>query len=166
MKFEVYITGEFNNIKGMRIAQKYLMNTECGACHTLHPNSVYIGDDQSRMVKIPEKPKRMEKHNLVVKCRGCDGEMKIDITEPEDGMLFEEDLYIHPIINGRCHVSTLESDEAVVKKIDTGLILDLVSNQDKVFKNVSFDKRTLAEDDKEGHTVEVVNLNVEVKQVK
>lgn len=163
MKFNVNITGEFDNIKGLRIAQKYYIDVQCGACNTLHPKSVFIAEENWRQIKIKEIAGKKETFNVAVQCRNCENMMGIVIMEPEEQFDFES-MLLAPVRNDKCHISTIISDRAVIKNVD-GLILDVVSNQGEVFKNCSFDKRTLAEDDKKGKTVDILKFGIEIEQV-
>lgn len=163
MKFNVNITGEFDNIKGLRIAQRYFIDVQCGACNTVHPKSVFIAEENWKQIKIKELIGKKETFNVVVQCRNCENLMGIVIMEPEEQFEFE-DMLLAPVKNDKCHISTIVSDRAVIKNVD-GLILDVVSMQDAVFRNCSFDKRTLAEDDNHGKTVDILKFDIEVEQV-
>jgi hypothetical protein len=163
MKFNVNITGEFDNIKGLRIAQKYFIDVQCGSCNQLHAKSVFIAEENWRQLKIKEVKGLKETFNVVVQCRNCENMMGITILEPETQ--FESNGFnLSPVVNDKCHISTIISDRAVIKNVD-GLILDVVSLQGEVFKNCSFDKRTLAEDDHKGKTVDILKFDIEVEQV-
>ncbi|ELA40922.1 uncharacterized protein VICG_02062 [Vittaforma corneae ATCC 50505] len=164
MRFNINITGEFDNIKGLRVAQRYYIDIRCGACNTLHPKTIFIAEENWRTMKIRELARREETFNVVVQCRNCDNMMGIVILEPENQFEFEEDFYLSPVINDKCHVSTILSDRAVVTNVD-GLILDAVSKQEEIFRNCSFDKRTLAEDDNKGRTIDILKFDIEVEQV-
>lgn len=166
MKFHINITGEFDNIKGLRIAQRYYIDIQCGSCNTLYPKTVFIAEENWKAIKIKELKERKETFNVAVQCKNCENLMGILILEPEDQFEFREDYFLSPVVNDeRCHISTIISDSAVVKNVD-GLILDAVSNQDIIFRNCSFDKRTLAEDDHRGKTIDIIKFDIQVKEVK
>lgn len=164
MKFNINITGEFDNIKGLRVAQRYYINIRCGACNTLHPKAIFIAEENWRTVKVKSLARKEEAFNVVIQCRSCDNMMGIEILEPEGQFEFEEGFCLSPVINDKCHVSTIMSDGAVVANVD-GLILDAVSQQGEVFRNCSFSKRTLAEDDRKGRTIDILKFDVEIEQV-
>lgn len=164
MKFNIYITGEFNNIKGLKVAQRYHMDIQCGACNKIHDKPVFIDEDSSRAVKIKELDGKKESiFNVIMRCKNCEQQLGIVVVEPEDQFEFEGTKF-SPVKNDRCHVSTIVSDRAVVKDID-GMILDVLSNEGKLFENCSFSQRTVAEDDKKGHTIDILKFAVEVVQV-
>lgn len=173
MKFDVNITGDFHNIKGLRIVQEYYIKVKCGSCETVYPNEILISHKGRKSIKIKEKPHEKETFNLAVQCKECLNIMGILIYEPEvqfefrkelervDGM---EKLFLSPVNNGKCNISRILSGSAEVIDVD-GLILDAVSNQDEIFHNCSFDKRILAEDDHKGRTVDISNFCIEVEQI-
>lgn len=165
MKFKINITGEFDNIKGLRIAQKYHINIQCGACNTAYPNPIFVADEIWRTLKVKEVQGKVETFNVAVQCKNCENMMGIEILEPENQIEPIENLLVSPVINDACHISTIISDSAIVTSAD-GIMLDVVSNQDEVFTNCSFDNRTVAEDDQRGHTVDILKFLVEVQQVK
>ena len=76
----------------------------------------------------------------------------------------DEKVYFSPVNNDKCHISTILSNSAIITNVD-GLILDVLSNQGEFFHNCSFDRRTLAEDDNKGRTVDVLKFDIEVEQV-
>lgn len=164
MKFKIYITGEFDNIKGLGIAQRYYIDVQCGACNTVHPKSIFVAEENWKSIKVRDVVGKQETFNVAVQCRNCDNMMGIVMLEPENQFNFGDEMALSPIVNDRCHISTIVSDRAVVKDVD-GLILDAVSNQGEVFRNCSFDKRTLAEDDMKGLTIDILKFNIEVEQV-
>ncbi|KAM0679634.1 hypothetical protein GINT2_002266 [Glugoides intestinalis] len=163
MKFNINITGEFDNIKGLRIAQRYYIDVQCGACNTLHPKAIFIAEENWRSMKIKEVTGKKETFNVIVQCRNCENHMGILILEPENQFEFEE-MMLSPVENDVCHISTIISDRAIVKNVD-GLILDAVSEQGVIFKNCSFDKRTLAEDDMRGKTIDILKFDINVEQI-
>lgn len=163
MKFNINITGDFDNIKGLRIAQRYYIDIQCAACNTLHPKTIFVAEENWRSMKIKELTGKKETFNVIVQCRNCENYMGIVIIEPEKQFEFEE-MMLSPVENDVCHISTIISDRAIVKNVD-GLILDAVSEQGVVFKNCSFDKRTLAEDDSRGRTIDILKFDIEVEQI-
>jgi len=164
MKFKISVTGEFENIKGMRIAQRYYVHVQCGACNTKHPKSIFLSEENSTSVKVKNVLGKREAFNVTVHCRNCENVMGLVVSEPEDQFMFSEDIYLSPVTNDRCHISTIVSDSAVVSDVD-GLILDVMSKQGEMFKNCAFDGRTLAEDDKKGSTIDIQKFDIEVEQV-
>lgn len=165
MIFNVNVTGEFNNVKGLRIVQQYCIKVKCGACNEEYPNEIKINSNEVRSIKIKEKPKMKEYFNLIVNCKKCENVMCIEIFEPENRFEFQEDLWLCPVLSDKCHVSTIKSDSAVVTSVDQ-LILDAVS-EDKgfVFSNCDFNKRTLAQDDFSGSTLSILNFLIQVEQI-
>lgn len=171
MKFHVNVTGEFHNIQGLRIAQKYFMTIQCGACGTTHKNTVFISKDTNKIVKVKELPRRYEVHDLTVKCKGCDNLMCIRIHEPEqkidvrvEGVEEDEVMSFCPVVNDAvCHISTIQSDVAVVKDVD-GLILDAVNLKGQLFENLEFQGRVLAEDDMRGDSIDIRRFAIDVVQ--
>lgn len=164
MKFNICVTGEFDNIKGMCIAQKYYVNVQCGGCNTQHAKSIFLAEDNSTSIKVKDVVGKQESFNVTVHCRNCENIMGLVVTEPENQFLFEGGMRLSPVVNDKCHISTIVSDSAVVTDVD-GLILDVVSEQNEVFRNCSFNERTLAEDDKKGSTIDILKLSIEVEQV-
>lgn len=173
MKFRVAITGEFSNIKGLRIVQSYFIKVKCGSCNTDHAKDIYISDHMLRELKIKEKPHETEVFNLAVQCRECQNVMGIIIHTPEDTFDFISETnhfepieipYVSPVINDKCHISTIISSSAIITGVD-GLILDAISMQDKVFRNCLFSKRILAEDDYEGKTIDIQNFCIKVEEI-
>ena len=139
------------------------MEIQCGSCNTIHPKSIFIAEENWRQIKVKEIPGKKETFNVAVQCRNCENMMGIVIMEPDDQLEFDG-MILSPIVNDRCHISTIISDRAVVKGVD-GLILDVVSEQGEVFTNCTFDKRTLAEDDMKGKTADILKFDIEVEQV-
>lgn len=167
MRFTINITGDYENVKGLRIAQEYYINIECTSCKTPHSKLIFISKDHARKMKIKEHPKEEESFNIIVECRNCRGIMGINVFEPEEQFKFvkdDEEMYLYPVSNDKCHISTIVSDSAVVTNVD-GLYLDVVSDKDEIFKNCSFNKRILAEDNYKGSTVDILNFQIEVVQV-
>lgn len=164
MRFNVNITGEFENIKGLSIEQKYYIDVQCGACNTVHPKLIFIAEENWNHMKNKRlSGNKKEAFNVVMKCRNCENEMGIDVFEPEEQFEFEEK-HFAPVTNDKCNISTIVSDSAIVKNVD-GLILDVLSVENSIFKNCSFDKRTLAEEDTNGKVVDILKFNIEVEQV-
>lgn len=171
MKFNINITGEFHNVKGLTIVQEYFINVRCGACNTLYPNDIFISHKDKRCIKIKEKPHELDTFNLAVQCKECKNIMGILIFEPENHFEFKKEnddsmnkILLNPVVNDKCHISTILSNSAIITNVD-GLILDVVSNENELFHNCSFDKRTLAEDDNKGKTVDILKFDIEVEQV-
>lgn len=165
MKFLVNITGDFENVKGLVIAQKYFMSVECGSCRTLHKNAVFISDEMLKKVKVKDVKGMVVKFNLTLKCKNCDGVMGINIYEPENKVVIdpETEYFVHPVENDVCTVSIVQSDSAVIKDVD-GLILDAVSFSGDVFKNCSINQHIVAEE-REGRSLDIQRFKVEVVQV-
>lgn len=169
MKFDVNITGSFNNIKGMRIAQRFFMDVVCGACNHHHDKLIFINKDNQEDYHVKNNKFKIEHCNLLMKCKNanCDNKFNISLVEPESKIIYDEeneDGYTHPIKDGKCHISTIKSHSAVIKKID-GLILNVVSNDNEVFRNCDFNERVLAEDNNKGEPVYVTDFKIEVVQV-
>lgn len=170
MKFHVIIKGDFHNIKGLSIAQKYFIDVQCGTCNKIHRNTIYISEDMKKTIKVKEIVGKYEKYNLTVECKDCKNVMAINVFEPDNKINItneetEEVFTVSPVIeNAYCHISTLQSDSAIIKDVD-GLILDAIDLKNHAFPNLEFSGRILAEDDMKGDTIDIQNFRIEVEQV-
>ncbi|KAI5150034.1 hypothetical protein ENBRE01_1262 [Enteropsectra breve] len=164
MKYHILIKGMFTNVKGLVIAQNYFVSIKCASCNTEHKKAVFVSDQDKKKVAVKEPKGKFETFNLTVECKECKNLMCIKIHEPED-RIYHDDMYLFPINNDSCHVSTFISDQAVPVDVD-GLILDAVSCQGVLFENCSFNERTLAEDDCRGKTIDIQKFEIAIEQIK
>lgn len=173
MKFQVDITGNFNKVVGLVIEQNFHITIRCAACNMVHENVVYITDKMKVRVPVRGNPDKIEVYNLLVECRNkdCLNKMYIKLIEPENKItikkhstLEDSEVLALPIENEVCHISTVQSDSAILKDVD-GLILDAVDNHGKVYENCEFKDRVLVEVAQDGETVDIQNFRVIVKQL-
>lgn len=175
MKFQVAIRGDFNNVAGLAVAQNYYISVQCGACRAVHKKAIFISDEMVKKVKVKEVVGKVETYNLTVECRDCGNLMCIKMNEPDDKISVrmnenneaydEEDpeMKVFPVVGDKCHISTIQSDSAVVTDVD-GLILDVVDKHGMLFSNCRFDKHILAEDNTRGCIIDIQNLSLVVEQ--
>ncbi|KAI4293014.1 hypothetical protein PAPHI01_2288 [Pancytospora philotis] len=173
MRFQVDITGDFNNIVGLAVAQNFYINIECAKCRTAYKSMLTITEDSKEQVKVRGNKYNLETYNLVVKCRQCDSEMAIKLHRPTHTVTAElnesypdeqRHIELFPVENGRCHISTVQSDTAVLVAVD-GLILDAVDTHGRLYENCDFKDRVLVEVAENGQTVSIQDFRIAVAEL-
>ncbi|AFN82349.1 hypothetical protein EROM_010040 [Encephalitozoon romaleae SJ-2008] len=146
MHFNVFVEGEFNNIKGVFIDQSYPLRIRCTNCGAPHEKVVVLSDDSVAEGDFKEKV------NLSVNCRSCKRMMTLKILklkEAKKHMLptkFEDEfkeVWFTDMEKSRFLVSRIETNGAEVMSIES-CILNMVSNQDVLFTNADFEDKIVA----------------------
>lgn len=165
MKFAVKIEGDFTNVEGCRLIQRYELEMQCGKCGAMK-KGVRINEEKTFEEKFDAK-KDPAHYNVIMKCE-CDTEINIKISEPEDYIVVtdkngEYPRRMHPVLNGKCHVTNIWSDGGVLLGIDN-VQLTLAAKTHEIYENVDISKRVVAEQ-KEGETCFIENFNLKVEQI-
>ncbi|CAD24895.1 hypothetical protein [Encephalitozoon cuniculi GB-M1] len=149
MHFNIFVEGEFNNVKGVFIDQSYPLRIQCTNCGSPHEKSVVLSEDSVGEGDFGEKV------NLSITCRCCRRIMTLKILKLKEGREvkkhllptnFEDEfkeVWLSDMQKSRFLVSRIETNGAEVTSIES-CILNLVSNQDVLFTNVNFEDRTVA----------------------
>ncbi|ADM10876.1 uncharacterized protein Eint_010120 [Encephalitozoon intestinalis ATCC 50506] len=146
MHFNVFVEGEFNNVKGVFIDQSYPVKIRCTNCGALHEKAVVLSEDSIGEGDFKDKV------NLSVACRSCRRTMTLKILKLKEAKKhllptkFEDEfkeVWLTDMEKNRFLVSRVQTNGAEVVSIDS-CTLNLVSNQDVLFTNVNFEENTVA----------------------
>ncbi|KAK6090169.1 hypothetical protein P3W45_000895 [Vairimorpha bombi] len=168
MKYELYVKGEFTNIKGLLTDQTFPANVVCTACRFEHPKVVIITEES----KIREKG--IYKCNFEMKCHSCRNDIKISIQNPDtlikeklkDKYGDEYEVQCNPINIDGCKISLFTTSGGEISEIKR-VTLDILTEDGRFFtgKNVD-DKRSLCESYGDGKMYSIINYELVIKQVK
>lgn len=174
MRFQVDITGDFKNAVALDVQQNFFITIKCAKCNAQYKRQLYITENDQRDVKVRGSKYTVETYNLVVDCDKCDNNMRIKLNRPEEQinvMLNESypdpvrNMTLFPIKDGKCHISTIVSDTAVVVDVD-GLIVDVVDTYGSLHENCEFADRVLVEvSANPSQTVEIQDFQVKVTEL-
>ncbi|EED43066.1 hypothetical protein EBI_26744 [Enterocytozoon bieneusi H348] len=167
MKFSVDITGNFVNVKGCFISQKYELEVECGKCRTIK-KQLQIDENKTVSKKIIDTHKTAT-YNLIYMC-SCGTEICIKISEPDTFITIlnndnENPVKAHPIINNRCCVSHLWSDGGFIKcanKINLTIVpenSDYAKEHIDITKNIAVCKETTKESFIDNFSLKINEIN-------
>ncbi|EEQ82975.1 hypothetical protein NCER_100240 [Vairimorpha ceranae BRL01] len=168
MKYELYVKGEFENIKGLSCDQTYPAIVTCTACDYTHPKVVIITDESSI------KEKGVYKCNWEMKCHSCRNDIKITIKNPETltkTLLkdkYDDDFEIsyNPVVKDRCSLSLFETSGGEISEVKK-VGLNVLTEDNQLFLNKTVDdKRTLADSYGGGKMYSILNFELEIKRVK
>lgn len=146
MHFNVFVEGEFNNVKGVFIDQSYPLRIRCTNCGAPHEKAVVLSEDSIGEGDFKEKV------NLSITCRSCKRMMTLKISKLKEAkrhMLptnFEDEfkeVWFTDMEKNRFLVSRIETNGAEVMSIES-CILNVVSNEGVLFTNVDFEDKTVA----------------------
>ena len=164
MKFEVSATGEFTNVRGCLLVQRYEVELDCGKCGAKKSK---LRVDEASEVSHKISNKKSASYNTTMTC-SCGTEINLKIDEPEefievDDVYGENPIMVHPVVKDRCVLSHLWSDGGVVTGINN-VHLTLVSENKERYFNVDIAKGIVAE---QGETkpCRIENFKLEITQL-
>ncbi len=168
MRFNVYVQGDFENIKGVFIAQSYPIRIRC-ACGKEHEKNVVISSEDS------DVNKKSEEVSLCVTCHECkelmtfkilklDGQIEYTLAKahPDDD---SESVHLTEMGKNRFMVSKIQTNGAEVLSA-TDCILNLVSDDGVLFKDVNIREKTVAEFNTKNKMSSIVHFSLVVEQTK
>lgn len=168
MHFNVFVEGEFSNVRGVFVDQVFPMKIKCCNCGSPHDKTVIISDDSFGRGEAGEKT------NLNVTCRTCQRLMTfkvLGLKEAKKHLLptnYEDEfkeVWITDMEKNRFLVSKIEANGAEVTSIES-CILNVVSNEGVLFSNVSFEGKAVAECNSLNRISSITNFTLVVEQVK
>ncbi|KAH9412115.1 hypothetical protein HK407_01g00060 [Ordospora pajunii] len=168
MRFNVFVQGDFENIRGVFISQSYPIRIRC-ACGKEHEKNVVISSEDN------DVNKKNEEVNLCVTCHECkqlmtfkilklDNQIECILTKahPDDD---SESVYLTEMEKNRFMVSKIQTNGAeVVSVVDC--ILNLVSDDGVLFKDVNTREKTVAEFNTKSKMSSIVHFSLVVEQTK
>ncbi|KHN70360.1 hypothetical protein CWI42_010110 [Ordospora colligata] len=168
MRFNVFVEGDFENIKGVFIAQSYPIRIRC-TCGKEHEKNVVISSEDSNVNK------KGEEVNLCVTCHECkelmtfkilklDGQIECTLAKahPDDD---SENVYLTDMDKNRFMVSRIQTNGAEVLSI-TNCTLNLVSDDGVLFKDVNIREKTVAEFNTKSKMSSIIDFSLVVEQTK
>lgn len=168
MHFNIFVEGEFSNVKGLFVEQTFPIKIKCSSCGAPHNKTVILTDDSIRTGEAGEKI------NLNVTCRTCQRLMTFKILKLKEAKRhllptnyddeFKE-VWFTDMEKSRFLVSRIEANGGEVTSAES-CILSLVSNEEVLFTNVSFEGKVVAECNSRNKISSITNFSLVVEQTK
>lgn len=132
MKFQLSVTGTFNNVKALRVTSPYNLHATCGACNTRLPILAGWTSD-------PVRPNTSQTYRTAVVCRNCSSTVSFAAAAPANQIGSPSQALYSPVSGNACLVSVLVSVTGIITDI-SGLTLDVLTLQDTEIKNCTLDR--------------------------
>ncbi|XP_029157265.1 uncharacterized protein ECU01_0250-like [Nylanderia fulva] len=165
MKYIVRAKGDFQNVKHLYIEQNYSIVISCTNCGEKHSKHVLVSDDNLVSKEYTGKV------NLIVKCKMCDREMCIRISDPKGSKK-----HIHcgdPVLHTgyeEIQMSLKDGDTFIVSELDvrgcfvkevSNVTCNIISESNKLFKDVRFVENGWVGSDQRGNVTSIEGFMVE-----
>lgn len=168
MRFNIFVEGEFSNVKGVFIDQSYPVRIRCTNCGAPHEKAVVLSSDSSGEGEAGERV------NLGVTCRSCRRLMTLKILGLKDAKKhllptkFEDEfkeVWLTEMEKNRFLVSRIEANGAEVLSAES-CTLSMVSGQDVLFSDVDFEDNTVAKCNSLNTISSITRFSLVVEQTK
>lgn len=168
MQYNVFVEGEFSNVKGLFVEQAFPIKIKCSCCGMPHSNTVILAGDSRREGEAHEKT------NLTVTCRSCQRLMTFKILKLREARKHSlptnykdefREVWMTDMEKNRFLVSRIEAGGAEVESVES-CILGVVSNEGVLFADVSFEGKTVAECNSLNKISSITNFGLVTEQTK
>lgn len=168
MLYEIFIEGEFQNIRGVSTGQRFSVDLNCTSCGTEHKKSVIVTKDSVK------REDDTGKFNLIVACGFCKKKMKLRVLPPrgeslecidaESGAHCSAELFLGEHRKEGFVVSSLETVGCLVVRMARPSI-DVLSDNNVLFRNIDCESDAWAGAFQEGFS-SIETLSHRISQVK
>lgn len=165
MRYNIFIDGEFTNVKSVFIDQTMQLNIKCRMCGQLHPKSIVVSSESLAYVD------KREKTNLAINCTGCKYTMGVMIKPPkvEEKIILQNKEPIVVYLNTKRFHSFLVSFLEMKKCSLVGeIFLDssVLSDQDWLFSDINPEDGSWIGVDNNGNNTEIKDFEVRYEGIK